>query len=362
LGTDCSWKVFDDAITAKWRQELLDSDAGVTEKMMDWIIKELKDKAKLFKKNGGLVTAYDGDVVKSDVAVPESLKLALRAAAARLEDVPDEEKDWHPGSNDQVLDLVHPSLFPLLYGKSRIVLDKPLTIDEGISRTGEGETIPEVGPKKKARSQNRSWIPQVTEQWSDHFQWLPCEVAFKPTGDGESDFRCEINSYINNLHPQDHPGLYDLIGEVITRTIPLWNKTLTPLLNTESRNLRIVFDGVSVSPNPDEIPEDEQPQQEDDENDDAFWDRKWYWEQDFCKRNLVLPEPGDYEPRPQPDNLVDLRKEYAKNGLQVIVKLANIHLTPEKPEYGGGTWHVEGQLVRRTSPFPSHLIPSISRS
>jgi hypothetical protein len=43
---------------------------------------------------------------------------------------------------------------------------------------------------------------------------------------------------------------------------------------------------------------------------------------------------------------VDLMKDYAKRGLQVIVKLANIHLTPEKPEYGGGTWHVEGQLVR----------------
>jgi len=36
---------------------------------------------------------------------------------------------------------------------------------------------------------------------------------------------------------------------------------------------------------------------------------------------------------------VDLRGKT----LQVIVKLANIVLTPEKPEYGGGTWHVEGK-------------------
>jgi hypothetical protein len=28
--------------------------------------------------------------------------------------------------------------------------------------------------------------------------------------------------------------------------------------------------------------------------------------------------------------------------LQVIVKLANIVLTPEKPTYPGGSWHVEG--------------------
>lgn len=38
---------------------------------------------------------------------------------------------------------------------------------------------------------------------------------------------------------------------------------------------------------------------------------------------------------------VDLRKDFGR--LQIIVKLASIHLTPEKPRYEGGTWHVEGQ-------------------
>ncbi|NEE29990.1 DUF4246 domain-containing protein, partial [Streptomyces sp. SID7982] len=33
--------------------------------------------------------------------------------------------------------------------------------------------------------------------------------------------------------------------------------------------------------------------------------------------------------------------------LQVIVKLATIHLTPDKPEYAGGSWHVEGMLNER---------------
>ena len=28
--------------------------------------------------------------------------------------------------------------------------------------------------------------------------------------------------------------------------------------------------------------------------------------------------------------------------LQIMVKPANIHLTPQKPEYRGGEWHVEG--------------------
>ena len=58
----------------------------------------------------------------------------------------------------------------------------------------------------------------------------------------------------------------------------------------------------------------------------------------------MLPEPGVFRPLEEPP-LFDLRKDFSANGLQIIVKLANIELTPEKPEYEGGTWHVEGQLV-----------------
>jgi len=38
--------------------------------------------------------------------------------------------------------------------------------------------------------------------------------------------------------------------------------------------------------------------------------------------------------------------------LQVIVKLANVLLIPEKPEYLGGVWHVEG--LSQQSPVPDH--------
>ena len=35
-----------------------------------------------------------------------------------LEDVPDAEKDRHSGSDNRVLDLVHPSLYPIVYGRT----------------------------------------------------------------------------------------------------------------------------------------------------------------------------------------------------------------------------------------------------
>ena len=45
---------------------------------------------------------------------------------------------------------------------------------------------------------------------------------------------------------------------------------------------------------------------------------------------------------------------------QAIAKLANIHLTPEKPRYEGGSWHVEGQLVSYRLPCPElRLMPTL---
>src|SRR5690606_26101447 len=39
-----------------------------------------------------------------------------------------------------------------------------------------------------------------------------------------------------------------------------------------------------------------------------------------------------------------LRHQFEDTGLQIIVKMASIELTPEKPEFAPGGWHVEGQM------------------
>lgn len=39
-----------------------------------------------------------------------------------------------------------------------------------------------------------------------------------------------------------------------------------------------------------------------------------------------------------------LCEQFKEKGLQVIVKMASIELTPEKPEFSPGGWHVEGQM------------------
>ena len=53
---------------------------------------------------------------QSGSLVPADIRNELLTCVAQLEDVSDEEKDWHPGSNNQVLDLVHPSMYCVVYG------------------------------------------------------------------------------------------------------------------------------------------------------------------------------------------------------------------------------------------------------
>jgi len=152
-----------------------------------------------------------------------------------------------------------------------------------------------------------------------------------------------IESYINNLHPHKEKRLYELIEKIIDASIPLWNATLAPLVDGHfERQQRIQYTAITYDPDPASWPESEQIQQLPDENSNAFWDRKDEWIKET--QRLVFPEPNDFYPLPQPAPF-DLKSKYSKRGLQIIVKLASIHLTPEKPEYEGGTWHVEGQMV-----------------
>ena len=57
---------------------------------------------------------------------------------------------------------------------------------------------------------------------------------------------------------------------MIDRAIPLWNMTLTPLKATYWRFDRIPYEGAQYDPDPEEIPEEEGPQQEDNESEDDY--------------------------------------------------------------------------------------------
>ena len=61
---------------------------------------------------------------------------------------------------------------------------------------------------------------------------------------------------------------------------------------------------------------------------------------DYCKESpdFIPPSPDQFVCPPAPTAPVRLEGRT----VQVIVKFADIHLTPDHPKYDGGSWHVEG--------------------
>ena len=125
---------------------------------------------------------YQANVVKSDTAVSSELKQLLQEAVNKFEvGIPEKLKDWHPGSDDKVWDLVHPSLFPLIYGRSRVLENgETTTLHDCIQRCGQGR-ITNVPPAEEideaSRDDHSSFsVDQVYHPFSNKFQWLPCEV------------------------------------------------------------------------------------------------------------------------------------------------------------------------------------------
>ncbi len=154
--------------------------------------------------------------------IPSNLTQELAKLLSPFE----ENQDWHPGSNRQVLDLIHPSLYCYVKGLSSL---------HNVSKSQSPGTTKEP----------------ITEQ--NRYQWLPAEVNINSG--------TKFMSYINNLDPLEHRELYQVIEQIFTKMIP---------------GLETVI-------------------------------------------NKQLPQ-----------------------NIQVIVKAANIVLTPENPVYPGGSWHLEG--------------------
>ncbi|MFE2020046.1 DUF4246 domain-containing protein [Streptomyces sp. NPDC059499] len=299
-------KMNDADIVARWTQEAVAQ--GLTEAQVRYVLDELVHYAALRDGRTGIeVSAVDG-VWQSDTLVDDKLGSRLREAVRVLEQVPEAEQDWHPGSDGQVLDLVHPSLFCLVKG-----------VSEAPERAWQNET-------------DRYSKYELSEK----FQWLPTDVDV--SDDGDIAFR----SYVNNVHPETHHELDSVLPDLLARMRPLLENVLTDLRHP--RPLRIEADPYGWYDS-----EPEHPDKSAYSDDGAYAEALRAWEEaedDWWEnRRPVIPDAPAFTPPELPGESarVDLRGRR----LQVIVKLATIHLTPDKPEYSGGSWHVEGMLNER---------------
>jgi hypothetical protein len=249
-----------------------------------------------------------------------------------LEDIPEEEKDWHPGPNNQVLDIIHLSLYCLVYNQTL--------------------AYPPVGTKGESKILRPLSIltelsAQLSTSSSDYcvstkFSWIPTD--FLVSNDGT---KVSALGYINNLHPS-HKALYQAIERALTAFVPLSERVLSDI-HVESTTLsrtrtvgRYSHEG------------------EDDFEYVESLDEEAYKDYEMTRpmRFPTVPAEG-YKP-----DLVNRALPVSLRGrpIQVITKLANIELvclalprqvsvsltnhtlkTPENPQYTGGKWHVEGQ-------------------
>lgn len=295
-----SVKMNDADIVARWTREAVSQ--GLTEAQIRYVLDELVYYAGLRDERTGIeVSAVDG-VWQSDTLVDDALRSRLREAVRVLEEVPEAERDWHPGSNGQVLDLVHPSLFCL---------------------------VRQVGGTPERAWQNPG-SRGARYEFSEKFQWLPTDAEVGD--DGDVVFR----SYVNNVHPVAHRALAAVLPVLFARLRPLLENVLTDLRHP--RPPRIEADPYTWY--------DQAPDRPDDPSDDdeAYGAREAmedWWE----NRRPVVPDAPVFVPPASPDDSV--RVDLRGRRLQVIVKLATIHLTPDQPEYPGGSWHVEGMMNER---------------
>lgn len=135
----------------------------------------------------------------------DALRSALLQAARRLEDVPADKQDWHPRADGQVLDLVHPSLYCIVYA-STVAVDRD---DEGEPQPSDVD-VELVDPY----AADSMFV-------SDKFSWLPTDFAISEDGGA-----AKALAYINNLHPVMHAEAYPVIEALVACFVPLWERVL----------------------------------------------------------------------------------------------------------------------------------------
>ncbi|KAJ3459762.1 hypothetical protein MRS44_015835 [Fusarium solani] len=389
-------KVFDEDIVQKWRDEarqqpedglfariMQDKESRfipkpisriISEQTFDFCIAELRNKAKYFA-TSGLIPTFDSagnSIVKSDSYIENSLHDKLMQAFDALRADQGDNVDWHPRSNDMVQDLVHPSMYPFVYGRSKFIQEEVVGVHDALDHVGKGATV----PKDEQPESDRVF-------WSTTYQWLPSNISF---GD---DGTIKFTSYVNNLNPEKFPEIYETLERVIDKAIPAWDQCLHEYTNwkkgpiagrLDSRFHKITeasdsddnlwapeldvakFKDIDVNLTHEELAQLEDMACFEKGNTQIGWkaqhermrqglppltpnveDRhiaRAKWEK---VREAKLPEPRqfeeiDYAPEKS------LREKFKENGLQVIVKMASIELTPEKPEFPAGGWHLEGQM------------------
>jgi hypothetical protein len=422
--------VFNASTMQTWRSEALAQFPLISPKAWEWCAAELRDKAQRWQETGLIVVlnAASG-VCKSNNVIPPAVSAEIQGFVTSALKERAGQMDWEPSSNQQVWNLIDPSLYPLTRERTRVLISGgSIPLEQTLSTYGQGEAPPPLHDDKK------DW--QIEKYlYSLRYQWLPCEVEFCGPA-GSTDVR--ITSYINNLHPREQRPFYRTLEGVISKVVEPWNEILIRFGEVRSRDsvgrepMRIRTFGVAWDNRypqwAEELPTTVEVDRSTKDYQRALARVKEYlslpeygvkvqwsynttreipadWEATLSLREVVKikysrmfrfqhSEPGttysyedwkagrtaraivgreDYDSVDPSTELwrdrdeimdpmlhnemlrakdeidhqfqtVKLQDEFREKGLQIIVKLGGIELTPDNPSFLGEDWHADGLL------------------
>ncbi|KAJ2746427.1 hypothetical protein GGI20_001345 [Coemansia sp. BCRC 34301] len=320
-------------IRDRWRAEA--KAQSLTGLEVDYVFVELGFYASLHSSDTSIVLSAVDGVWCSDSLVDTETAQALKDYAVILEDVPAREKDFCPDSNDQVLNLVDPSLYPLVYKRSSMLLEPIASPLAAVDLKSFG-TFPSTreGWSKALNSmldtRRQIYLADTASNCfvnmfrSEMFCWLPAEFRV------DSDGTTTVESYINNLHPRKHAALYLTIGAIFSKFVPMLEQVVTDLVHPRSQ--RVVAESHNWFRSDKDEPEDTWVE--------GFDERYEQWKED---RIFIDPQPEPFVIPDRPTTPYCLRGRR----LQGIVKMSNIELTPVKPKYEDDAWHIEAMANER---------------
>ncbi|KAJ2507358.1 hypothetical protein IWW47_001141 [Coemansia sp. RSA 2052] len=266
------------------------------------------------------LSAADG-VWLSDSLIDIAMINELKNYATILKSTPSCQKDWHPVGKSHILNLIDPSLFPLIYSRSKLCRQPCASPQAALNPGAPGEFPGSIYKWHEMLSGSDYYTPPLPLWYiqSDlsNFSWLPSEFRVADNG------AVTIKSYINNLHPIKHAAFYLTIASVFSKFLPLLEQVVTDLVHL--RQPRIIPDQSKYYQSDEPKPEDEE-----------YFGHKGCML--FPLHVLVCPQPKPFVAPACPAS------PYRLCGwcLQAIVRMSSIELMPEMLIYGGKDWSMEG--------------------
>ncbi|EPE36492.1 hypothetical protein GLAREA_08655 [Glarea lozoyensis ATCC 20868] len=203
----------------------------VSEKTWEWCLAELKDKAVAFHDKQFLRVLDAGSCVcKSDGLVSTDTAEGFKVTVAQLRS----GIKGQTAQVDRISDLVDPSMYPLVYGRTEYFAGgQQVALENCVETCFSPDTNtaliqPEPTVSEEEATSHPPWhlwgkkSDANSYKYSSQFQWLPCETKY--TSNAEDPLR--ITSYINNLHPMHNKSLYRLIERIIAPAIRMWESCL----------------------------------------------------------------------------------------------------------------------------------------